>query len=40
MVPAGFFFGWPCTVLATDRASEESFVELEVRSMTGAGAEK
>ena len=40
MVPAGFFFGRLCTVLTTDRAPEERFVELGVRSMTGAGAEK
>ncbi len=39
-IPAGFFFGWLGTVLTTDRTSEERFVELEVRSMTGAGAEK
>jgi cation/acetate symporter len=39
-IPAGFFFGWLGTVLTKDRTSEERFVELEVRSMTGAGAEK
>jgi cation/acetate symporter len=39
-IPAGFFFGWLGTVLTTDRTSEERFIELEVRSMTGAGAEK
>jgi cation/acetate symporter len=39
-IPAGFFFGWLGTVLTRDRTSEERFVELEVRSMTGAGAEK
>jgi cation/acetate symporter len=39
-IPAGFFFGWLGTVTTKDRDSEVRFVELDVRSMTGAGAEK
>lgn len=39
-IPAGFFFGWLGTVTSSDRASEERFVELEVRALTGAGSEK
>ncbi|MGI9084606.1 MAG: solute symporter family protein [Aeromicrobium sp.] len=39
-IPAGFFLGWLGTVTTKDRDSEERFVELEVRSMTGAGSEK
>ena len=39
-IPLGFFFGWLGTVTSTDRASEERYVELDVRAMTGAGAEK
>ena len=39
-IPIGFFFGWLGTITTKDRASEERFVELDVRTMTGAGAEK
>jgi cation/acetate symporter len=39
-IPAGFFFGWLGTVTTKDRESEERYVELDVRSMTGAGSEK
>jgi cation/acetate symporter len=39
-IPAGFFFGWLGTITTKDRASEERYVELDVRSMTGAGSEK
>jgi cation/acetate symporter len=39
-VPLGFFFGWLGTVTSTDRTSESHFTELEVRSLTGAGAVK
>jgi len=39
-VPLGFFFGWLGTVTSSDRTSEDHFIELEVRSMTGAGAAK
>jgi cation/acetate symporter len=39
-IPLGFFFGWLGTVTTKDRDSEERFVELDVRTMTGAGAEK
>jgi cation/acetate symporter len=38
-IPAGFFFGWLGTVTGPDRLSEEKFDELEVRALTGAGAE-
>lgn len=39
-IPLGFFFGWLGTVTSKERESEERFTELEVRSLTGAGAEK
>jgi cation/acetate symporter len=39
-IPLGFFFGWLGTVLTKERDSEERYVELDVRAMTGAGAEK
>ena len=39
-IPLGFFFGWLGTVTSSERESEERFIELEVRSLTGAGAEK
>ncbi len=39
-IPAGFFLGWLGTVTTKDRDSEERYVELDVRSMTGAGSEK
>jgi len=39
-IPLGFFFGWLGTVTSKERESEERFAELEVRSLTGAGAEK
>ncbi|MGZ5414174.1 MAG: solute symporter family protein [Aeromicrobium sp.] len=39
-IPLGFFFGWLGAVTSKDRSSEDRFTELEVRSLTGAGAEK
>ncbi len=39
-IPLGFFFGWLGTVTSTDHESEERYIELDVRAMTGAGAEK
>ncbi len=39
-IPAGFFFGWLGTITTKDRDSEERYIELDVRTMTGAGAEK
>lgn len=40
-IPLGFFLGWLGTVTSSkDRTSSERFGELEVRSLTGAGAEK
>ncbi len=40
-IPLGFFFGWLGTVTSSaDLESEERYVELDVRAMTGAGAEK
>lgn len=39
-IPLGFFFGWLGTVLAKEPESEERFTELEVRALTGAGAEQ
>ncbi|HUP99676.1 MAG TPA: cation acetate symporter [Aeromicrobium sp.] len=39
-VPVGFLMGWLGTITASDRTAEDHFVELEVRSLTGAGAVK
>jgi cation/acetate symporter len=39
-IPLGFFFGWLGTITARDADAEERYVELDVRSMTGAGSEK
>ena len=39
-IPLGFFLGWLGTMTSKERTSEERFPELEVRSLTGAGAEK
>jgi len=37
-IPLGFICGWLGTILSRDKASEEKYAELEVRSLTGAGA--
>jgi len=37
-IPLGFLFGWLGTILSSEPADEEKFAELEVRSLTGAGA--
>ncbi len=39
-IPLGFFFGWLGTVTSTEPESIERYDELEVRSLTGAGAEQ
>ena len=39
-IPIGFFFGWLGTVTSREPEAEERYVELDVRAMTGAGAEK
>lgn len=39
-IPLGFFFGWLGTVTARDADAEARYIELDVRSMTGAGSEK
>ncbi len=39
-IPLGFFLGWLGTVTSKDKSSEDRYDELEVRSLTGAGAEK
>ena len=39
-VPLGFLFGWLGAITSTDRTAEARFAELEVRSLTGAGAVK
>jgi cation/acetate symporter len=36
-IPAGFFFGWLGTILSRER-NDAKYAELEVRSLTGAGA--
>ena len=38
-IPIGFFLGWLGTVTSKDQESEDRYVELEVRALTGAGAE-
>jgi cation/acetate symporter len=38
-IPAGFFFGWLGTIASKDPEAEEAYDELEVRALTGAGAE-
>ena len=38
-IPLGFFFGWLGTITSKDPESEAAYDELEVRSLTGAGAE-
>lgn len=38
-IPAGFFFGWLGTVTSQEPAAEDRYTELEVRALTGAGAE-
>ncbi|CAM3165447.1 cation acetate symporter [Nocardioides dubius] len=38
-VPLAFFLGWLGTVTSREPAAEERYTELEVRALTGAGAE-
>ncbi|CAM03991.1 cation/acetate symporter [Saccharopolyspora erythraea NRRL 2338] len=38
-IPLSFFFGWLGTVLSREH-NEDKYAEMEVRSLTGAGAEK
>ncbi|SFQ58903.1 cation/acetate symporter [Amycolatopsis arida] len=38
-IPLSFFLGWLGTVLSTEHL-EDKYVEMEVRSLTGAGAER
>ncbi|MBB5870862.1 cation/acetate symporter [Allocatelliglobosispora scoriae] len=37
-IPLGFIFGWLGTILSKEPTSVEKYAELEVRSLTGAGA--
>ncbi|HEX8496044.1 MAG TPA: cation acetate symporter [Actinomycetales bacterium] len=39
-IPLAFFLGWLGTVTSKESSSREKFAEMEVRSLTGAGAEK
>src|SRR4051812_46570970 len=39
-IPLAFFLGWLGTVTSKERSSEATYAEMEVRSLTGAGAEK
>ncbi|WP_448626023.1 solute symporter family protein [Geodermatophilus sp. URMC 64] len=39
-IPLAFLLGWLGTVLTKERADEDKWAELEVRSLTGIGAEK
>jgi cation/acetate symporter len=38
-IPLGFLFGFLGTITSRDRVAEEKYDELEVRALTGAGAE-
>lgn len=38
-IPLGFFLGWLGTVTSKEPSAEERYTELEVRALTGAGAE-
>ena len=38
-IPLGFFFGWLGSVTSREPSAEDRFTELEVRGLTGAGAE-
>ncbi|MGY1644150.1 cation acetate symporter [Geodermatophilus sp. SYSU D00703] len=39
-IPLSFFLGWLGTVLSKEKPNEAKWAELEVRSLTGIGAEK
>lgn len=39
-IPLAFFLGWLGTVTSNERSSRAKFAEMEVRSLTGAGAEQ
>ena len=39
-IPLSFFLGWLGTVTSRERSDETKFAEMEVRSLTGHGAEK
>jgi cation/acetate symporter len=39
-IPLAFFLGWLGTVTSKETSSEAKFAEMEVRSLTGAGAER
>jgi cation/acetate symporter len=39
-IPAGFLFGWLGTITSKEPDTAERYTELEVRSLTGAGAEQ
>ncbi|SDC85037.1 solute symporter family protein [Nocardioides lianchengensis] len=39
-IPLGFFFGWLGSVTSREPEAEERYNELEVRALTGAGAEQ
>jgi cation/acetate symporter len=39
-IPLAFFLGWLGTVTSSEKANEAKFAEMEVRSLTGHGAEK
>jgi cation/acetate symporter len=39
-IPAGFFFGWLGSVTSNEPTAEAAYEELEVRALTGAGAEQ
>ncbi|GAA4350263.1 solute symporter family protein [Angustibacter luteus] len=39
-IPLAFFLGWIATLTSKESSSREKYAEMEVRSLTGAGAEK
>ncbi|WP_122816129.1 solute symporter family protein [Nocardioides pantholopis] len=39
-IPLGFFFGWLGSITSKEPTAEDRYTELEVRALTGAGAEQ
>jgi len=39
-IPLSFFLGWLGTVTSKEKPNDLKFAEMEVRSLTGHGAEK
>ena len=39
-IPLAFLLGWLGTITSKERPNEAKYAEMEVRSLTGVGAEK